>query len=41
MSLMVIVGMVDKPGMIRTQVGCTVDQKWFAVLWDALYDTSP
>jgi hypothetical protein len=30
---------VDKSGMIGTQMGSTVDQKMVAFAWDALYDT--
>jgi hypothetical protein len=33
--------LVDESGMIRTQLGSTVDQKMIAVAWDALYDTTP
>jgi hypothetical protein len=32
---------VDESGMIRTEMGSTVDQKVIAVAWDALYDTTP
>jgi hypothetical protein len=32
---------VDESGMIRTEMGSTVDQKVVAVAWDALYDTTP
>jgi hypothetical protein len=31
----------DKSGMIRTQVGSTIDQEIVTVAWDALYDTTP
>jgi hypothetical protein len=27
-------------GMIRTQMGSTIDQKMVAIAWDALYDTT-
>jgi hypothetical protein len=33
--------LVDESGMIRTQMGSTIDQKMVAVAWDALYDTTP
>jgi hypothetical protein len=33
--------LVDKSGMIRVQMGSTIDQKMVAVAWDALYDTTP
>jgi hypothetical protein len=33
--------LVDKSGMIRAQMGSTIDQKMVAVAWDALYDTTP
>jgi hypothetical protein len=32
--------LVDESGMVRTQMGSTVDQKVVAVAWDALYETS-
>jgi hypothetical protein len=31
--------LVDESGMIRTQMGSTIDQKMVAVAWDAWYDT--
>jgi hypothetical protein len=30
-----------KSGMIRTQMGSTIDYLKFAVAWNALYDTTP
>jgi hypothetical protein len=32
--------LVDELGMIRTQMGSTVDQNLVAVAWDVLYDTT-
>jgi hypothetical protein len=32
--------LVDESGMIRTQMGITIDQKMVAVAWNALYDTT-
>jgi hypothetical protein len=32
--------LVDGLGMIRTQVGSTIDQKMVAVAWEALNDTT-
>jgi hypothetical protein len=33
--------LVDESGVIRTQMGNTVDKKMVAVTWHALYDTPP
>jgi hypothetical protein len=33
--------LVDKSGMIVTQMGSTTDQKMVAVAWNALYDNTP
>jgi hypothetical protein len=33
--------LVDESGMIRTQMGSTIDQKMVAVAWGTLYDTTP
>jgi hypothetical protein len=33
--------LVDGSGMIRTQMGSTIDQKMVPVAWDALYDPPP
>jgi hypothetical protein len=32
--------LVDELGMIRTEMGSTVDKKMVAVAWGALYDTT-
>jgi hypothetical protein len=32
---------VDESGIIRTEMGSTIDQKMDAVTWDALYNTTP
>jgi hypothetical protein len=31
---------VDESGIIRTEMGSTVDQKMVAAAWDALYNTT-
>jgi hypothetical protein len=32
--------LADESGVIRTQMGKTVDQKMLAVAWDTLYNTT-